>query len=88
VQLVDEPSLHLLAFAKLGGFEPDQVRQALDSPQPELLQLACAGIGIDRSAFPSILKMVRNLNGGRPGHRPFEAAAATKARVTARGARA
>jgi uncharacterized protein (DUF2336 family) len=60
-------SLFAAALARLGGFEPEQVRQALDSPRPELLQLACAGVGIDRSAFPSILQMVRGLNGGRPG---------------------
>ncbi len=60
-------SLFAAALVKLGGFEADQVRQALDAARPELLQLACAGIGIDRSAFPSILQMVRELNGGRPG---------------------
>jgi uncharacterized protein (DUF2336 family) len=60
-------SLFAAALSRLGGFEPDQVRQALDSSRPELLQLACAGVGIDRSAFPAILQMVRSLNGGRPG---------------------
>jgi uncharacterized protein (DUF2336 family) len=60
-------NLFAAALAKLGCFEPDQVRQALDAARPELLQLACAGVGIDRSAFPSILQMVRGLNGGRPG---------------------
>jgi uncharacterized protein (DUF2336 family) len=65
-------SLFAAALAKLGGFEPDQVRHALDASRADLLQLACAGVGIDRSAFPSILQMVRSLNGGRPG--PADAA--------------
>ena len=43
------------------------MRRALDSDRPELLALACAAVGIDRSAFPTILAMVRDLNGGRPG---------------------
>jgi uncharacterized protein (DUF2336 family) len=60
-------SLFATALAKLGGFELDQVRQAMESPRPDLLQLACAAVGIDRSAFPSILQMVRSLNDGRPG---------------------
>jgi uncharacterized protein (DUF2336 family) len=59
-------SLFASALATLGGFEPEQVRQALDAPRSELLQLACAGVGIDRSVFPSILQMVRALNNGRP----------------------
>ena len=33
---------------------------------PELLALACAAVGIDRSVFPTILDLVRELNGGRP----------------------
>jgi uncharacterized protein (DUF2336 family) len=61
-------TLFAAALAKLGHFEPEQVRQALDSPRPDLLQLACNAVGIDKSAFPTILQMVRGLNGGRPGH--------------------
>ena len=60
-------SLFGAALARLGGFDPEQIRQALNASRPELLQLACAGVGIDRSASPSILQMVRALNGGRPG---------------------
>jgi uncharacterized protein (DUF2336 family) len=59
-------SLFAAALAKLGGFEADQVRQALDASKPDLLQLACARIGVDRSAFPAILQMVHDLNNGRP----------------------
>ena len=43
------------------------MRNAIDSDRPELLGLACAAVGIDRSVFPSILAMIRGLNGGRPG---------------------
>ena len=60
-------SLFAIALATLGRFEIEQVRRVIDSERPELLGLACAAVGIDRSVFPSILEMVRGLNGGRPG---------------------
>jgi uncharacterized protein (DUF2336 family) len=60
-------TLFAAALAKLGGFPSEQIRQAIDSPRPDLLQLACNAVGVDRSAFPTILHMVRGLNGGRPG---------------------
>jgi len=61
-------SLFQVALARLGGFEVDQVRRAANSPdRPELLALACAAIGIDRGAFPTILTLVREINGGKPG---------------------
>ncbi len=61
-------SLFQAALARLGGFEPDQVRRAVGSgDRPELLALACAAVGIDRGAFPTILALVREINGGRPG---------------------
>lgn len=60
-------SLFIGALATLGRFDPEQVRQAVDSDRPELLALACAAVGIDRSAFPALLSLVRELNGGRPG---------------------
>lgn len=59
-------SLFCAALARLGRFDGDHIRRALNSDQPELLALACAAVGIDRSVFPSILQMVRELNGGRP----------------------
>jgi uncharacterized protein (DUF2336 family) len=55
------------ALAILGRFEPEQVQATLDSDRPELLALACAAVGIDRSVFPDILDMARALNNGRPG---------------------
>ncbi|WP_371130433.1 DUF2336 domain-containing protein [Phenylobacterium sp.] len=54
-------------LAILGGFEQAQVRRALNSDRPELLALACASVSIDRSVFPTILELIRDLNGGRPG---------------------
>ena len=60
-------SLFLTSLATLGRFEASHVRRAVDSDRPELLALACAAVGIDRSVFPSILAMVRELNGGLPG---------------------
>ena len=48
-------------------YQPEDVRAALDSPRPELLALACMAVGIDRSAFPTLLELVRKLNGGKPG---------------------
>ena len=62
-------SLFAAGLATLGGFEPAQIRRALLSDRPELLSLACAAVGIDRSVYPSILQLVRQLNGGLPGGR-------------------
>ncbi len=60
-------SLFTRALTTLGRFEPDQVQRVINSDRPELLGLACAAVGIDRSVFPSILEMIRGLNEGRPG---------------------
>jgi uncharacterized protein (DUF2336 family) len=60
-------SLFTVALATLGRFEIDHVQRVIDSDRPELLGLACAAVGIDRSVFPSILEMIRDLNSGRPG---------------------
>lgn len=60
-------NLFIHVLAGLGGFETDQLRRAIDSDRPELLALACAGVGIDRGAYPTILELVRDLNGQRPG---------------------
>lgn len=63
-------SLFAIALARLGRFEAEHVQRVIDSERPELLGLACAAVGIDRSVFPSILRMVRELNRGRPGGGP------------------
>lgn len=59
--------LFATALAMLGGFDTSHVQATLDSDRPELLALACAAVGIDRSVFPDILAMTRRLNDGRPG---------------------
>lgn len=59
--------LFATALAMLGRFDAAQVQATLDSDRPELLALACAAVGIDRSVFPDILDMTRRLNSGRPG---------------------
>lgn len=60
-------TLFVTALSRLGGFDADHIRRAIDSDRPELLALACAAIGVDRGAFPTILEAVRGLNEGRPG---------------------
>jgi uncharacterized protein (DUF2336 family) len=83
-------TLFQAAMASLGGFSVVDVRRACDATDPEPLALACAAVGIDRSAFPSLLLMVRELNGGRPasGHNSGERAAAAFARAPESAARA
>ncbi len=60
-------SLFIAGLAMLGRFEPEQVTRAVNSEHPELLALACASVGIDRSVFPTLLALVRDLNAGLPG---------------------
>lgn len=60
-------NLFIHVLAGLGGFDTSHLRRAIDSDRPELLALACAGVGIDRGAYPTILALVRELNGQRPG---------------------
>jgi uncharacterized protein (DUF2336 family) len=55
------------ALAKLGGFTLEQARRATGADEPELLAMACASVGVDRSVFPTLLQHVRQLNYGRPG---------------------
>lgn len=59
--------LFATSLAMLGRFDARHVQATLDSDRPELLALACAAVGIDRSVFPDILEMTRKLNEGRPG---------------------
>jgi len=60
-------SLFVTALARLGEFEDVVLQKVVGSERPELLGLACASVGIDRSVFPTILELVRQLNGGLPG---------------------
>jgi uncharacterized protein (DUF2336 family) len=60
-------SLFEAALCALGDYRKEALRGALDAEQPQALALACAGVGVDRSAFMTILGLVRDLNGARPG---------------------
>jgi uncharacterized protein (DUF2336 family) len=56
------------ALSKLGGFALQDIHAAVRSPErPELLALACAAVGIDRSVFPTLLELTRQCNEGLPG---------------------
>lgn len=69
IRAVREKRLELLVhgLAALGGFTVGQIRQALNAPTPEALYYACAAVGIDRAAFPTLLAEVRKLNRSLPG---------------------
>ncbi len=58
-------SLFKAALAKLGGFDREMVDQAIDSGRSDLLALACASVGIDRSVFPTLHRLVADLMGRR-----------------------
>jgi uncharacterized protein (DUF2336 family) len=58
--------LFQLALATLANLEMADVHAACNSDRPELAALACAGVGIDRSVFPTILSLLRSLNDGKP----------------------
>jgi uncharacterized protein (DUF2336 family) len=53
-------------LASLTGTTAAAVRAAVRSDRPELLALACAAIGIDRGAYPTVLIDLRRLTGGWP----------------------
>lgn len=59
-------SLFETALATLGGYTPEAVHLAVNAERPEMLALACAGVGVDRVVFGTILALVRELNRGRP----------------------
>ena len=68
------------ALARLGGFRLEDIhRAAMSRDRPELLALACAAIGLDRSAFPTLLELVRQCNEGLPGGGPEGARRAVNA---------
>jgi len=63
-------SLFEAALCKLGGLPARTVRGCIDGDRPELLALACLAAGIDRSVYPTVLDLVRQLNGGQPAGGP------------------
>lgn len=60
-------SLFVIALAVLGGYSADDVRRAINADRADVLALACVSVGLDRGAFSTLLTLVRDLNGGRPG---------------------
>ena len=82
-------SLFQISLAALGDYTTEDVRRALDADRADLLALACAGVGVDRGAFSTILALVRELNGGLPrgdnerARRAFDAFGADRAEQAA-----
>ncbi len=65
-------SLFENALAVLGGFAVDDVRRASSAKDAEMLALACAAVGIDRAAFPSMLAELRARTPGHPGGAQYD----------------
>lgn len=59
-------SLFVSALATLGGYEIGDIRKVIAADRADLLALACAGVGIDRSVFPTMVSLVQGLNHGKP----------------------
>jgi uncharacterized protein (DUF2336 family) len=60
-------SMFVSILATLGRFDPMDIRKTIQAGSPELLAMACAAIGLDKTAFPAILGLLRDINKGRPG---------------------
>lgn len=59
--------LFIAALAELLGVENAVISRAVSGQKPDLLALACTAAGVDRSVFPTILGLVRDLNRNLPG---------------------
>ena len=60
-------TLFCAALGELVGVPIETIEKAIDAPKPDLLALACTAAGVDQSAFPTLLYLVRDLNKHRPG---------------------
>lgn len=60
-------SLFCAALAELIRVPVETIETVINAQTPELLALACTAAGVDQSAFPTILYLVRDLNRQRPG---------------------
>ncbi len=58
-------SLFKASLARLGGFPREAVDLAIESGRADLLALACAAVGIDRSVFPTLHRLITDLMGRR-----------------------
>ena len=59
-------TLFMAALAELACLDVTAIEIAIESDRPELLALACTAAGVDRSAFATILALVRQLASGHP----------------------
>jgi uncharacterized protein (DUF2336 family) len=59
-------TLFVSALAVLGNYDVEHVRKAISGDRADLLALACAGVGIDRSVFPTMISLVQALHKGKP----------------------
>jgi len=69
------------ALEALGGYPEGSVARALAARRADLLALACVGVGIDRSVFPTILALLGARAEPRPPTDVFAAAPADAARA-------
>jgi uncharacterized protein (DUF2336 family) len=60
-------TLFKTGLAALGGISFADISLATDADRPDQLGAICTAVGIDRSVFPTVLRLVRRLNGDRPG---------------------
>jgi uncharacterized protein (DUF2336 family) len=61
-------TLFKTGLAALGDIPFDHVTSAVDADRPDQLGALCTAVGLDRSVFPTVLRLVRRLNRDRPGH--------------------
>jgi len=86
-------SLFEAALCALGDYDKTAVRAAVDAEHADALALACAGVGVDRSAFMTMLVLIRDLNHNRPGgdvdraRRVFDRFGPDRASLAAKGFR-
>jgi uncharacterized protein (DUF2336 family) len=59
-------TLFVAALAELSGLEVADLESAISTDRAELLALACTAAGVDRSAFSTLVALVRQLSGGHP----------------------
>ncbi len=69
VRALQEGKLTLFktGLATLGDIPLTELTLAMDADRPDQLGAICTAVGIDRSVFPTVLRLVRRLNGDRPG---------------------
>jgi len=75
--------LFCAALGELIGVPMETIETAVNSDKPDLLALACTAAGVDQSAFPTVLHLVRDLNRQRPGGGVEEGRRAMSAFVSA-----